>query len=175
VIHIPGDGQKSGKAQAWPCPPDFAELLAATPEAARRGFVFELPPVRDRGHSMTVRQVGRMVAIIGERAGVVTGTEADGAKRFATAHDLRRSFGDRWSRCVMPVTLQAMMRHASIQTTLRYYVGRGVEEASAAMREGFRVMQSTKGAAPSALPSAEHSETENEETRRDTNGDRVSS
>jgi integrase len=42
--------------------------------------------------------------------------------RYATAHDLRRAFGTRWSKRVMPATLQKLMQHASIETTMRYYV-----------------------------------------------------
>ncbi|HEV7279986.1 MAG TPA: hypothetical protein VGN57_07200 [Pirellulaceae bacterium] len=39
----------------------------------------------------------------------------------ASAHDFRRSFGERWSRTVMPAVLQRMMRHKSVLTTMRYY------------------------------------------------------
>ena len=40
-----------------------------------------------------------------------------------SAHDLRRSFGECWSSRVMPQVLKQLMRHESIETTLRYYVG----------------------------------------------------
>ena len=51
--------------------------------------------------------------------------EKDGEieKVFATAHDLRRSFGFRWSRRIMPTPLRELMRHQSIETTMKYYVG----------------------------------------------------
>jgi len=55
----------------------------------------------------------------------------DGLKRkYASAHDLRRAFGLRWSSCVMPAVLQELMRHESIETTMRYYVGRDADEAA---------------------------------------------
>lgn len=45
----------------------------------------------------------------------------------ASAHDLRRSFSERWSVRVMPQVLKDLMRHESIETTLRYYVGRNAQ------------------------------------------------
>jgi len=32
--------------------------------------------------------------------------------KYASAHDLRRSFGTRWAKRVMPVVLQKLMRHS---------------------------------------------------------------
>ena len=43
------------------------------------------------------------------------------AGKYASAHDLRRSFGTRWAKRVMPAVLQKLMRHSAIETTLRYY------------------------------------------------------
>ncbi|WP_231742611.1 tyrosine-type recombinase/integrase [Stieleria varia] len=54
---------------------------------------------------------------------IVARKRADGTKQHATAHDFRRSFGARWAPKVMPVVLQQLMRHESIETTLKYYVG----------------------------------------------------
>ncbi len=42
--------------------------------------------------------------------------------KCANAHDLQRSFGTRWAPEVKPATLQLLMRHKSIETTLKYYV-----------------------------------------------------
>ena len=68
------------------------------------------------------------MSAIGKAAGIVT-DEAEG--RHATCHDLRRSFGDRWARKVMPADLKELMRHKSIETTMKYYVGRNVDDISA--------------------------------------------
>jgi integrase len=51
--------------------------------------------------------------------------------KFATAHDLRRSFGYRWSRRVMPAILKELMRHSSIETTMTYYVGQNARSTAA--------------------------------------------
>ena len=56
---------------------------------------------------------------IGRKAGVVV-NKADG--RFAGAHDLRRSFGTRWAPRVKPITLMRLMRHESVQTTMKFCV-----------------------------------------------------
>lgn len=51
--------------------------------------------------------------------------------KFASAHDLRRAFGNRWAAKVMPVVLQQLMRHESIETTLKYYVEQDAEALGA--------------------------------------------
>ena len=48
--------------------------------------------------------------------------------KYASAHDMRRSFGERWASRVMPQVLMELMRHESIDTTLRYYVGRNAQQ-----------------------------------------------
>jgi integrase len=50
-------------------------------------------------------------------------TDPTSAKvKYASAHDLRRSFGDRWKTRVMPHTLKELMRHKNIETTNRFYI-----------------------------------------------------
>ena len=46
---------------------------------------------------------------------------------FASAHDLPRSFDERWSSGIMP---KELMRHKSIGTTMRFYVGQNAEKTS---------------------------------------------
>jgi integrase len=68
---------------------------------------------------MTSARAGRVISEIGKKAGILV-NKADG--KFASAHDLRRSFGTRWASRVKPATLQLLMRHKSIETTMKYYV-----------------------------------------------------
>jgi integrase len=57
----------------------------------------------------------RTVSAIGRRVDVVV----DGASgKTASARDLRRAFGTRWSELAVPAVLRKLMRHASIETTL---------------------------------------------------------
>lgn len=85
----------------------------------------------------TARQIGSVVCKIGEAANVKV-SEDGGKVKFASAHDLRRSFGERWASRVMPNVLQELMRHDNIQTTLRYYVGQNAKRTSAILWEAHR-------------------------------------
>jgi integrase len=67
----------------------------------------------------------------------------DGLKRkYASAHDLRRAFGLRWSARVMPAVLQQLMRHGSIETTMRYYVGRDADAVADVLWEAVELVTS---------------------------------
>ena len=59
------------------------------------------------------------------------------AGKFASAHDLRRSLGTRWAPRVKPATLQLLMRHRSIETTLKYYVAQDADEIADELWKGF--------------------------------------
>ena len=124
-FRIAGSAQKSGQDQLLPMTPDFAQHILAVPEGDRHGSVFRL--VTETGR-INWRWVGVIVSRIGAKAGIVT----DSAKgRHATAHDLRRSFGSRWAKKVMPATLQLLMRHSSINTTMGYYVSIAADDVAA--------------------------------------------
>jgi hypothetical protein len=67
------------------------------PENDRHGLVF--------GITTSTKRASRYISAIGQQAGVVV-NKAEG--KFASAHDLRRSFGTRWASRVKPVTLRTM-------------------------------------------------------------------
>ena len=64
-----------------------------------------------------------------------------GKVKYASSHDLRRSFGERWSTRVIPQVLMALMRHENIETTQRYYVGRNANTTADAVWEAYRRSQ----------------------------------
>ena len=68
---------------------------------------------------MTSARAGRVISEVGKVAKVLVNKADD---KYASAHDLRRSFGTRWASRVKPATLQLLMRHRSIETTMKYYV-----------------------------------------------------
>jgi hypothetical protein len=82
--------------------------------------------------------------------------------KYATAHDLRRSFGTRWAKRVMPMVLVEMMRHDSIETTKRYYVSTDametadmlwdMPEAGFGNKTGDTTPRNTNGAASRSAP-----------------------
>lgn len=123
VLLVPGKRQKSGEEQRLPLTPDFGAFLAGIAPDDLSGFVFN-PRGAKGGRANAVSDVGRTISAIGESAGVVV-DESRG--KTASAHDFRRAFGARWSTRVMPAVLKELMRHASIETTMKFYVGQSIE------------------------------------------------
>jgi hypothetical protein len=54
-------------------------------------------------------------------------------RKFASAYDLRRAFGQRWAARVMPTVLRELMRHADITTTMKYFVGQNAPATADAL------------------------------------------
>jgi hypothetical protein len=80
--------------------------------------------------------------MIGEVAGVKVSTHPrTGKVKFTSAHDLRRTLGERWAARVMPVQLMELMRHKNIETTLRYYVGANAQRTAQTIWAAFRQNQ----------------------------------
>lgn len=109
--------QKNGKVQRIPATPDFVRFLrrhkpcgdATNGVAVLAGLVF---PV-----GMVYSTVASRLVVAGQRSGVRVSD-----RKHVTAHDLRRTFGVRWALRVHPLVLKSLMRHSTIETTLRYYV-----------------------------------------------------
>jgi integrase len=125
-----------------PITPDFAEFLLETPEVELHGLFFGIEG-KIPGKPLSTKRVSRYISAIGDKARVVvdandcrmridaeTGKEIS-VPRCATAHDLRRAFGTRWSKRVMPATLMQLMRHSSIDTTMNYYVEHNADDLAA--------------------------------------------
>ena len=121
------DSQKSNKAELLPMAHEFAEFLSQTPSVDRDGFVFTPQPQRAYLPRMHLDSASKVITRIGKAAGVKVSESRKGKVKYASAHDLRRSFGFRGSNLVMPAILQQLMRYASIVTTMEYYVGRNAE------------------------------------------------
>ena len=118
AFRIYAEAQKARRDEILPMTPDFAQWLLQTPEAERVGRVFKVNGLKT-GRPITPKRVCRLLSKFGKAAGVVV-NKADG--KYASAHDLRRAFGTRWAKRVMPAVLKRLMRHASIETTMSYYV-----------------------------------------------------
>ncbi len=138
LLRIPADLEKGHKDRLLALAPDFVAFLERTPPEERVGRVFKLKALKVHGERLTTDRVTRIVSAIGKAAGIVV----DNAKmKYASAHDLRRSFGERWALLLTPVVLKELMRHESIQTTMRYYVGEDAKRTSRVVRDAHKNSQ----------------------------------
>jgi integrase len=158
MLHVPGELEKGNSDRLLPIAPEFALFLMETSEAERTGPVFKLTGRRrGRPDRLHPHRVSEIVSEIGEKAGVrvyVDPKDPENVK-YASAHDLRRAFGERWAARLMPAQLMELMRHESIETTLRFYVGTDAQRTADAAWAAFdRVGGPISTPAPSAAPSA---------------------
>ncbi len=126
MLRIPAEVEKGKRDRILPMAPEFAQLLLAVPERERRGRVFKLLASNGKPLTDGRRVCGVIVSAIGKSAGVVVDERTKGGKvvrKFASCHDLRRAFAQRWAGRLMPAQLMELMRHEEIGTTMRYYVG----------------------------------------------------
>jgi len=138
MILIPGGLEKGNKDRVLPMAPEFAEFLRLTAASKRHGFVFNPLARRQRyGERFSAAHVGKVVCRIGKAANVKVSEKA-GKVKYASCHDFRRSFAERWASQVMPNVLQELMRHENIQTTMRYYVDQNAKRTSAILWEAHR-------------------------------------
>jgi integrase len=127
-ITILAESEKGFANRTIPMAPDFAAMLRAVPVNRRSGMVFKWPGMK--GGEVVAKTVEKRIAAAGKAAGVVVSESSDGSRNYATAHDFRRSFGARWANKVMPIVLQQLMRHESIETTMKYYVGQNADRTA---------------------------------------------
>lgn len=135
MFRVLAESEKGHQDRILPMAPEFAQFLETVPEARRRGFVFHpLPLHKNRSERLCEQTVGRTITAIGKKANVVVDMATG---KFASAHDFRRSFGERWSDRVMPKTLAELMRHSSVETTMKYYVGNNAMKTAAVLWDAF--------------------------------------
>jgi integrase len=119
MLRIPGELEKGNTDRLLPMAPEFAEFLQQTPEAERAGYVFNPTPRSKRSARLGKTQVGRIISMIGEKAGVkVKINAATREVKYASAHDLRRSFGLRWASRVMPQVFMVLERSSSSSSAM---------------------------------------------------------
>lgn len=139
LLRIPAELEKGHQDRLLPIAPEFAEFLLRSSPEKRTGRVFKPEAERERNENLTITRVTKVLALIGKKSGVVVHVEPKTAKKkYASAHDFRRAFGDRWALRVMPPVLMQLMRHESIDTTMRYYVGRSVQATADVVWEAYQ-------------------------------------
>jgi integrase len=139
VLVIPAECEKGFMDREHPMAPELALMLQEVPIARRKGFVFRLNGRGHGGGRLQANAVSKIVSDIGKAAGVKVYTNPrTGKVKFASAHDLRRTFGERWAARLMPVQLMELMRHKNIETTLRYYVGANAQRTAQSIWAAFQ-------------------------------------
>jgi len=144
MLRIPAELEKGNKDRLLPIAPEFAEFLLQTSPERRQGYVFDPQPIRadKQGCRLGEQQVGRVLTTVGRLANVKVAEKPKGDAikvKYASAHDLRRSFGERWAARIMPQVLMELMRHESIETTLRFYVGRNAQHTAGVLWDAHRL------------------------------------
>lgn len=152
-VLIPASEEKGNKNRKLPLAPDFVVWLRKFPKASRSGFVFHLRGAAGR-QIACLEEASRIISQIGEKARIKV-KDRTGTTKYASAHDLRRSFGQRWAVQLMPVELMALMRHSDIHTTMKYYVGRDIDRLSDTLWNRFR---SQTGGQTGGIQAAENRE-----------------
>ena len=136
MLRVPGELEKGHADRLLPIAPEFALMLVQVPEAQRVGPVFQLD---GRVGRLKANEVSKTISRIGKAAGVrvYVSPKDPGKVKYASAHDLRRAFGERWAARLMPAQLKELMRHESIETTLRFYVGTDAQRTADAAWAAF--------------------------------------
>lgn len=131
-LRVFAEGEKGHSDRHLPMTPDFVEFLQETPPSERRGPVFKLPGMRRGTPEIESAWAGKIISKIGKQARVIVAGDPRDPKsvKYASAHDLRRAFGVRWAALVEVHVLQELMRHESIETTMRFYVGRNADRTA---------------------------------------------
>lgn len=116
MLGIVAESEKGGADRLLPLTPDFGRWILKVPKESRVGPVFPLVKWR-RSNVVNADHVSKVISEIGKKSGVLVNATG----KFASAHDLRRTFGLRWAEKLMPAQLQQLMRHADISTTMMFY------------------------------------------------------
>ena len=144
ILDIPAAMQKNDTEESIPLLPWFEAVLLQAPPQPRKGWVFNPISLQTR-LGRKVRQsrpesdwVGKVIAQIGRAAGVEVEPADERTGRptkFATAHDLRRSCGERLREAgVPPLVICRVMRHSSWETTRKHYAPGKVQNDAGVLR-----------------------------------------
>lgn len=134
AFRIRAEGEKGFRDRLLPLVPDFAVFVERLSSTRKTGRVFRLGKRR-----LSPVTVGRVLSKVGREAKVVVNEEQG---KYASAHDLRRSFATRWAAEVKPFVLKELMRHESIETTLKHYVSLECDDVAKILWQDSKEVQS---------------------------------
>jgi integrase len=144
LLDIPAAMQKNDTDEEIPLLPWLEAVLLETPEAERTGWVFRPKSLQTRvGRKVRhtrpdAEWVGKVISRIGKKAGVIVEQADERTGRpikYASAHDLRRSCGERLRDAgVPPLVICRVMRHASWETTRKHYAPGDIQKDAGILR-----------------------------------------
>ncbi len=122
--------QKGHRKTSLPALPEFHDFLSAFPRRTGRVFRLNVIPL----------QCSKILSAIGKSAKIVVSTNSrfNGLPKYASAHDLRRTFAARWAEVLPESILAAIMRHRSPETTRKHYAIMDAERILHAVEEATR-------------------------------------
>ena len=138
ILEIPAAMQKNDTEENIPLLPWFEKVLSETPQEQRRGWVFNPQSLQTKTGRKVRHQrpdaewVGKVISRIGKEAKIeVEPADARTGRpaKYASAHDLRRSCGERLrNEGVPPLVICRVMRHSSWETTRKHYAPGDVQK-----------------------------------------------
>ena len=144
VLDVPAAMQKNDTEESIPLLPWLEAVLLETPPERRAGWIFnpislQLRLGRKVRHKRPdAERVGRVVSRIGKAARIVVEQADERTGRptkYAMAHDLRRSCGERLREAgVPPLVICRVMRDASWETTRKHHAPGDVQRDAAVLR-----------------------------------------
>ncbi|MEZ5941160.1 MAG: site-specific integrase [Planctomycetaceae bacterium] len=148
ILEIPAAMQKNDTDECIPLLPGFEKVLLETPREQQTGWVFNPGSLQRKiGRSVSHQRpkadwIGKVIARIGNEAGIVVeqANERTGRPvKYASAHDLRRSCGERLRDAgVPPLVICRVMRHSSWETTRKHYAPGNIQRDAEVLRESLQ-------------------------------------
>jgi integrase len=149
ILDIPAAMQKNDTEECIPLLPWFEAVLLETPLEKRTGWVFDPQSLqlklgrKIRHQRPDAEWVGKVIARIGKKAGIVVEPADERTGRpikYASAHDLRRSCGQRLRDAgVPPLVICSVLRHSSWDTTRKHYAPGDIQKDAEVLRAKLAV------------------------------------
>jgi integrase len=142
-IVLPAEFVKAVADQWVPLDPELRAALESLPRHGRKVFRFVGEKGKNKGEVLDGNAVSQRVAALAKKAGV-----------RLTMKALRRGFGCRYAGKVSAHVLQRLMRHATLKTTMDYYVNIDQAVEDAVLGPGRNTSRNSAGSAevPGQLP-----------------------
>ena len=145
ILIIPAAMQKNDTEEDIPLLPWFEQLLLETPKSERKGWVFNPQSLqtklgrRVRHGRFDIEWIGKVISRVGKESGIViklAAEETGAPTKYVSAHDLRRSFGQRLLEAdVPPLVISRVLRHSSWETTRAFNVPGNVQRDAEVLRK----------------------------------------